>query len=634
MPRNKLQIIVVGAGHTGCEAAFAAARLGGMVTLVTHDPLSIARLSCNPAVGGLAKGNLVREIDALGGVMAQVADHATIQFRRLNTRKGLAVQASRAQVDIDRYPKEMARRLNAEPNISLVTGEVSELKITDGHVRGVILRDESVIDGDRVILTTGTFLGGVLHCGDQRTSGGRVGDAASTELALHLRALGFRMGRLKTGTTPRLDARTIRWSAVERQQDTHPNGRFSFQEPRPRLEQRDCYITHTNESTHDIIRSSLHQSPLFTGEITGRGPRYCPSIEDKVVRFATRDRHQLFLEPEGLDTHRVYVNGLSTSLPLDIQESFVHSILGLENAEIIQPGYAVEYDFSDPRDLNHGLEHTGFPGLFLAGQINGTSGYEEAAAQGLVAGASAALGTPLRIGRDQGYMGVLVDDLVTRGVGGEPFRMFSSRAEHRLLLREDNADRRLTPLGKELGLVSEPAWNRFSKKLESIQQAKSWTQTSWIRPNAHTVQAFVALDLQAPRKKLSVEELLRRPELEWSNLTEIPICGKSPDADAENLVVPSISAEEAEQVVTDIRYAGYLNREAVRATQTRRMEGVELPRDLNFRVPGISNEVAERLESARPATLGAAARLPGITPAAIDILALHLARRTDRSARQ
>jgi len=608
-------IVVVGAGHAGCEAALAAARLDRSVTMVTMSHDHIGRLSCNPAVGGLAKGNLVREIDALGGAMGRVADRTTIQFRRLNTRKGLAVQASRAQVDIDLYPVQMRAEIDAESRIQVIAGEAVDLMVEGQRVVGVVLGDGQTYRAEAVILTTGTFLSAVMHCGDEQVEGGRVGEAAATTLAARLKALGLRLGRLKTGTTPRLDGRTIDWDRLEAQEETEPQGHFSFDPPRSRLPQIDCHIAYTNTATHELIRSSLDRSPLFSGQIEGRGPRYCPSIEDKIVRFAERDRHQLFLEPEGLDTHRVYVNGLSTSLPADVQLAMVRSIVGLERAEILQQGYAVEYDFADPRDLDHGLQHQGIPGLYLAGQVNGTSGYEEAAAQGLVAGVSAARGEPMVIGRDQAYIGVLIDDLVTRGVGGEPYRMFSSRAEHRLLLREDNADRRLMPLGRSLGLVSDEAWSRFEDKLQRIEEIQAWCEQTQVRPDAATARRFKAADESVPRKPLLVAELLRRPTIHWSNLSDL----------IEN--VPALDASTAEQVETDIKYAGYLSREASRAERTRKMAAVEIPSDMDFDAPGISSEVAERLREARPKTLGAAARLPGITPAAIDMLAVLLARR-------
>ena len=499
-------VVVVGGGHAGCEAASVAARLGARTALVTQVAAHVGRLSCNPAIGGLAKGHLVRELDALGGIMARVADATTIQFRRLNTRRGLAVQSSRAQVDIDLYPSKMADTLAQTPNLEVVEGEVSALRLKGGSVAGVDLAAGQSIDAPAVILTTGTFLSAVMHQGEQRTAGGRVGEEAANALSTSLSGLGLRLGRLKTGTVPRLDGRTIQWDRLDPQIDTMPEGRFSFGPPGPRPEQIVCRTTYTNARVHDIIRDNLHRSPMFTGAIVGRGPRYCPSVEDKVARFPDRDRHLLFLEPEGLSTDRVYVNGLSTSLPVDVQEQVVHAIEGLEDAVILQHGYAVEYDFSDPTQLGHDLQHREVSGLYLAGQVNGTSGYEEAATQGFVAGASAALGEVFHVERSDGYIGVLVDDLVTRGVGGEPYRMFTSRAEHRLLLREDNADRRLMPRGRSLGLIDDDTWKYFEQKRTAIEQGRALLENTSVTPTGEMLQRLDEEGLGSLRQAITAAE--------------------------------------------------------------------------------------------------------------------------------
>lgn len=614
MTDRRFDVVVVGAGHAGCEAAAAAARLGRRVACVTLRLDHVARLSCNPAVGGLAKGHLVREIDALGGLMARVTDATCIQFRRLNTRKGLAVQASRAQVDIDRYPAEMRRRLDAIPGLELIGAEVAGIRTTGGRVSGVVLGDGTVLEAPAVVLTTGTFLAGILHCGDQRTVGGRIGDDAAHRLSGSLADLGLRLGRLKTGTVPRLDGRTIAWDRVEPQLDTVPDGRFSFAPPGSRLPPITCHTVHTNEAVHALIRGSLDRAPLFNGSIQGVGPRYCPSIEDKVVRFPEKDRHLLFLEPEGLDTHRVYVNGLSTSLPADVQERMVHAIPGLEDAVILQHGYAVEYDFSDPTDLGHDLQHRSVPGLYLAGQVNGTSGYEEAAAQGLIAGISAALGEVFHVERSEAYVGVLVDDLTQRGVGGEPYRMFTSRAEHRLLLREDNADRRLMPRGRALGLIDDATWALFEARQEAIARGLEAVATLVLTPTPAVVAALEARGLGGLSRPVTAEELLRRPACTWADLAAVA-------------AVPELDADAAEQVEIDVKYAGYIQRAERRAEGDRALEHAALPVDVDWRaMTALSWEVRERLDRARPTSLGQLARIPGVTPAAVNAVASWLGR--------
>ena len=607
-----LDILVVGAGHAGCEAAAAGVRLGRRVGLICFSRAQIGRLSCNPAMGGLAKGCLVREIDALGGVQSRVTDASTIQFRRLNTRKGLAVQASRAQVDVDLYPQAMQALLAGMPGLVIIEGEAAALLVRGGRVAGVRLADGRELSAPAVVLTTGTFLGGLLHCGEEQTAGGRIGESAALALSGCLQALGIPMLRLKTGTTPRLRASSIDWASLEKQADEP--GCFSFDPPPPRPGARDMYITWTNTRTHDIIRGALHRSPMFSGQIEGRGPRYCPSIEDKIVRFADKDRHQLFLEPEGIHTDRVYVNGTSTSLPREVQEAMIRSIDGLGRAEILQYGYAVEYDAIDARLLGHDLQLSRLPGLWCAGQINGTSGYEEAAAQGLIAGIHAA-GASLRLGRDEAYIGVLIDDLITRGVGGEPYRMFPSRAEHRLLLREDNADRRLTPHAIRLGLVPDGRAAAFMVKQEQIARWQRIVDARTVNPDAAT--RALAEGLGIPLKKpQTLAELLKRPECGWETLAGLQ--GVLPDLP----VLADVAREVAEQVEIDTKYAGYLVREEGRRQDAIRMEGLSLE-GIDFRsVTTLSMECRERLAAAKPLTLGAAARLAGVTPAAVDALAM------------
>ena len=606
---DTVDIVVVGVGHAGCEAAAAAARLGLRVVAFTFHADHVGRLSCNPAIGGQAKGQLVRELDALGGVMARVADAATVQFRRLNTRKGLAVQSSRAQVDIAAYPRVMARTLASIEGLEVRQGEVTALRLHQGRVAGVVLADGTEVEARAVVLTTGTFLRGTLHQGDEVRAGGRVGDGAAVRLADQLADLGLPLQRLKTGTVPRLDARTIRWADLPAQDDL-PHGRFSYAEPAAeRLAPLTCHLTYTNDAVHELLQGNLHRSAMYSGAIEGTGPRYCPSIEDKVVRFPDRARHLLFLEPEGHETHRVYVNGLSTSMPLDVQRQMVAAIEGLEDAVILQPGYAVEYDAIDPRVLGADLQHRELPGLFFAGQVNGTSGYEEAAVQGFVAGVSAATGEALRLRRDEAYIGVLVDDLVSRGVGGEPYRMFTSRAEHRLLLREDNADRRLMARGRALGLIDDPTWAAFAARQEALEAGQAAVEALRLTPRGATQAKLQALGTATLRRPITGTELLRRPEVSYPAMAEV-------------FALPALPPALAEQLDCEVRYAGYIRRAQRRADRLARMEAVALPEAMDWAALSmLSTEVRQRLAARSPATLGEAARVPGVTAAALDALA-------------
>jgi tRNA uridine 5-carboxymethylaminomethyl modification enzyme len=606
-----VDLVVVGAGHAGVEAALAAARLGARTALVTLDPRALARMSCNPALGGLGKGHLIRELDALGGEMGRCGDATGIQFRRLNTRKGAAVRGTRVQSDKAAYGRRMAQTVRAQPGLLLLDGEVSALELTQARLSGVTLADGRRLACRAAVLTTGTFLAGLMHCGEQQSAGGRAGEGAASGLSAALRAIGLQLGRLKTGTPCRLDQRTIDYARLERQPGDDPAPRLSsFSEwprGRPPLPQRDCHITYTNERTHELIRRNLRRSALFSGAIQSVGPRYCPSIEDKIVRFADRTRHQIFVEPEGWRSIRVYPNGISTSLPAEVQHELVHSIVGFEAARILRYGYAVEYDYADPRQLDASLQLRGIEGLFLAGQINGTTGYEEAAAQGLLAGINAVRWlreqSPVVLRRDQAYLGVLIDDLVTRGVGGEPYRMFTSRAEYRLLLREDNATARLTPLGRELGLIDDPRWARFcgwQERVAALRTALATTPapSATLRPGA------------------TLELLLRRPEASLAGLRrEGLLDGQAHPAD------PWVD----EQTELTIKYAPYIARQHEQAERLARLEQRRLPDALDYaRVSGLSHEVRERLTRQRPHSLGQAARLPGITPAAIATLEVHL----------
>jgi tRNA uridine 5-carboxymethylaminomethyl modification enzyme len=630
---QSFDVIVVGGGHAGTEAALAAARMGCSTLLLTQSIETLGAMSCNPAIGGIGKGHLVREIDALGGAMARAADVAGIQFRTLNASKGPAVRATRAQADRVLYRRAIRHRLETQPGLSLFQQEAADLLIEGARVRGVVTVTGIAFEAASVVLTVGTFLSGRIHVGLDHYAGGRAGDLPSLRLAEKLREVAPRSGRLKTGTPPRIDGRSIDYSALEVQHSDAPLPVFSFlgragEHPR----QLPCHITHTNERTHAIIRAAFDRSPMFTGAIEGVGPRYCPSVEDKVHRFAEKTSHQVFIEPEGLDTHEVYPNGISTSLPFDVQQALVRSIHGFERAHITRPGYAIEYDFFDPRDLKGSLETKSLSGLFFAGQINGTTGYEEAAAQGLLAGINAALGVreaPAWLpARSEAYLGVLVDDLVTRGTN-EPYRMFTSRAEHRLLLREDNADARLTPQGRRLGLVDDERWSLFEAKQTAIAGELARLQAHRFRAGQIPQDwAQRVLGGPPPAREVNAFELLRRPEVGYPALIEL---------DAQLEIGPLPDDRLAPQVQRDLevraRYAGYIERAAQEIERAGRQEHTPLPQDLDYgSLAGLSNEVRQQLAAVRPATIGQAARVPGVTPAAVSILLVHLRRHAARVA--
>ncbi len=614
-------VIVIGGGHAGTEAASASARLGANTLLLTQNIETIGQMSCNPAIGGIGKGHLVKEIDALGGVMAIAADRAGIQFRILNARKGPAVRATRAQADRVRYKAVVRALLENQQHLTIFQQSVDDLIVENGRIAGVVTAMGIKFRARAVVLTTGTFLGGRIHIGLTNYQGGRAGDPPSNALAARLRELPFHVGRLKTGTPPRLDGRTIDYSTLPAQPGDEPTPVFSFMGSRaehPR--QVACHITYTNERTHEIIRAGLDRSPMYTGVIEGVGPRYCPSVEDKVMRFADKDRHQIFVEPEGLDTHEVYPNGISTSLPFDVQWDLVRSIRGFESAVITRPGYAIEYDYFDPRDLRPTLETKSLPGLFFAGQINGTTGYEEAAAQGLIAGINAARQAQEKESwwprRDQAYLGVMIDDLITRGVT-EPYRMFTSRAEYRLTLREDNADLRLTETGRHLRLVDETRWVHFNRKRDSIAREQERLDKTWLRPESVTEQDAVRVFGQPLARAASLMELLRRSEVTYEALMSLPQAGAA-----------VADAEVAEQVEIQAKYAGYIERQHEEIELHRRHEETTLPPDFDYHVVrGLSVEVRQKLVAHRPATLGQAGRLAGVTPAAISLLLVHLRRK-------
>ncbi|MFC4698782.1 tRNA uridine-5-carboxymethylaminomethyl(34) synthesis enzyme MnmG [Glaciecola siphonariae] len=616
--QQDFDVIVIGGGHAGTEAAMASARMGASTLLLTHSIETLGQMSCNPAIGGIGKGHLVKEIDALGGVMAKAIDLAGIQFRTLNSSKGPAVRATRAQADRTLYRTAVRNMLENQENLTLFQQSCDDLIIENERVTGVVTQMGLKFRAKTVVLTVGTFLGGTIHIGLENYKGGRAGDPPSIALADKLRAMPFRVDRLKTGTPARLDARTLDFSVMQKQAGDTPLPVFSFMgnvEQHP--EQIPCYITHTNEQTHDIIRSGLDRSPMYTGVIEGVGPRYCPSIEDKITRFADKNSHQIFVEPEGLNSVEVYPNGISTSLPFDVQMALVRSIKGFENAHIIRPGYAIEYDFFDPRDLKQTLETKFVKGLFFAGQINGTTGYEEAGAQGLIAGANAALQVQqkdaLSLGRDQAYMGVLIDDLATMGTK-EPYRMFTSRAEYRLLLREDNADLRLTEIGRSIGLVDDERWAAFEAKIEQVEREKQRLASTWIHPG-HVAADDINHLLKTPiSKEHSLEELIRRPELNYETLMKVAQLGPGLD-----------DLKAAEQVEIQIKYAGYIARQLEDIAKSQRHENALIPIDFDYsKISGLSNEVVAKLSDARPETLGKASRISGITPAAISLLLVYL----------